>query len=115
MRFSNGERADDPLRRFRAGWRARARSVKDTWLPRTLPIESTLESTSARESRSPRSSWRKKDTASSRANFGPASSERSRGAGALLEGASAAPAAPPPSAAAAPDRSARRRWLVGPS
>jgi hypothetical protein len=45
MRLSNGERADDPLGRFRADWRLKARSAKDTWLPGTLPIESALEST----------------------------------------------------------------------
>ena len=45
MRYSNCKRADDPLARFRASWRSRARTVKDTWLPGTLPIESALEST----------------------------------------------------------------------
>ncbi len=45
MQPSNGARADDPLSRFRAGWRSRARNAKDTWLPGTLPIESALEGT----------------------------------------------------------------------
>jgi hypothetical protein len=45
MQPSNGDRGVDPLRRFRAGWRSRARNVKDTWLPGTLPIESALEGT----------------------------------------------------------------------
>ena len=45
MQLSNGDRADDPLQRFRAGWRSRARNVKDTWLPGTFPIESALEGT----------------------------------------------------------------------
>ncbi len=45
MQPSNGARAEDPLSRFRAGWRSRARNVKDTWLPGTLPIESALEGT----------------------------------------------------------------------
>jgi hypothetical protein len=45
MQLSNGERADDPLGRFRADWRIKARNAKDTWLPGTLPIESALEST----------------------------------------------------------------------
>jgi hypothetical protein len=45
MRLSNRERADDPLGRFRAGWRVKARQAKDTWLPGTLPIESAPEGT----------------------------------------------------------------------
>jgi hypothetical protein len=45
MRVSNGERANDPLARFRSDWRLRARNAKDTWLPGTLPMESALEST----------------------------------------------------------------------
>jgi len=45
MQLSNRERAEDPLARFRADWRMKARNAKDTWLPGTLPIESALEST----------------------------------------------------------------------
>jgi len=45
MRLSNGERTGDPLARFRAIWRSRARNVKDTWLPATLPIEAAMEGT----------------------------------------------------------------------
>jgi len=45
MQLSNGERADDPLGRFREGWRLKARHAKDTWDSGTLPIESALEST----------------------------------------------------------------------
>ncbi len=45
MQLSNGERPEDPLARFRAGWRSRARSVKDTWLPGTHPIEAAMEGT----------------------------------------------------------------------
>ena len=45
MQLSNGERADDPLGRYRAGWRLKARNAKDTWLPGTLPIETALEGT----------------------------------------------------------------------
>lgn len=45
MRLSNRERADDPLGRFRGGWRLKARKAKDTWLPGTQPIESALEGT----------------------------------------------------------------------
>jgi hypothetical protein len=45
MQLSNGERADDPLARFQAVWRSRARSVKDTWLPGTHPIEAAMEGT----------------------------------------------------------------------
>jgi hypothetical protein len=43
MQVSNDERGGDPLARFRVGWRSRARSVKDTWLPGTQPIEAALE------------------------------------------------------------------------
>lgn len=45
MQVSNTRQADDPLRRFRAGWRLKARNARDTWLPGTLPIETALEST----------------------------------------------------------------------
>ncbi len=45
MRLSNGERADDPLGRFRKGWGLQARNAKDTWLPGTLPIETAMEAT----------------------------------------------------------------------
>jgi hypothetical protein len=45
MRLSNGERADDPLRRFRASWRLKVRNARDTWPPGTLPIETALEGT----------------------------------------------------------------------
>jgi hypothetical protein len=45
MRLSNGERDGDPLARFRAGWRSRARNVKDTWVPGTLPLEAAMEGT----------------------------------------------------------------------
>ena len=45
MRISNDERADDPLRRFRAGWRLKARHAKDTWTSGTEPIETAMEST----------------------------------------------------------------------
>lgn len=42
MQLSNGE---DPLARFRAEWRLKARNARDTWLPGTSAIESALEST----------------------------------------------------------------------
>jgi hypothetical protein len=45
MRLTNGEHADDPLGRFREGWRLKARRAKDTWDSGTLPIESALENT----------------------------------------------------------------------
>ena len=44
-RLSNGERADDPLGRFREGWRLSARKAKDTWIPGTEPIETAMEGT----------------------------------------------------------------------
>lgn len=44
MQPSNEQRAD-PLRLFCAGWRSRARNVKDTRLPGALPIEAALEGT----------------------------------------------------------------------
>jgi hypothetical protein len=43
MQLSDRERADDPLGRFRAGWRLKARHAKDTWTPGTEPIESAME------------------------------------------------------------------------
>jgi hypothetical protein len=43
MRLSNGERSDDPLSRFREGWRLKAKQAKDTWTPGTEPIEAALE------------------------------------------------------------------------
>ena len=45
MRLSNGERADDPLGRFREDWRLKARRAKDTWTPGTEPIETAMEGT----------------------------------------------------------------------
>ena len=45
MRPSNGERADDPLGRFREGWRLKARHAKDTWTPGTEPIETAMDAT----------------------------------------------------------------------
>jgi hypothetical protein len=45
MRLSNSERADDPLGRFRAGWRLKARNARDTWLLGTGSLEAALEST----------------------------------------------------------------------
>ncbi len=45
MRLSNCERADDPLGRFREGWRLKARNAKDTWVPGTEPIETAMEVT----------------------------------------------------------------------
>jgi hypothetical protein len=45
MRLSNGEHTEDPLGRFRADWRLKARNARDTWLPGTSAIESALEST----------------------------------------------------------------------
>ncbi len=45
MQLSNGERDGDPLARFWAGWRLKARNVRDTWLPGTLPIEAAMEDT----------------------------------------------------------------------
>ncbi len=45
MRLSNGERADDPLGRFREGWRLKARRAKDTWTSGTEPIETAMEGT----------------------------------------------------------------------
>ena len=43
MQLPNGESADDPLGRFRAGWRLKARQAKDTWTPGTEPIEVAME------------------------------------------------------------------------
>ena len=37
------EPADDPLGRFREGWRLKARRAKDTWTPGTESIETALE------------------------------------------------------------------------
>jgi hypothetical protein len=45
MRTANEKRTDDPLARFRPGWRARARTARDTWLPGTGAIEAALEET----------------------------------------------------------------------
>ena len=45
MRLANGERADDPLGRFRDGWHVKARQAKDTWTPGTEPIEAATEGT----------------------------------------------------------------------
>jgi hypothetical protein len=45
MQPSNGEHTEDPLRRFRADWRLKARNARDTWLPGTSAIEAALEST----------------------------------------------------------------------
>lgn len=45
MQVSNTRHADDPLRRFREGWRLKARNARDTWLPGTGPLEAALEST----------------------------------------------------------------------
>ena len=45
MRFSNGDRANDPLGRFREGWRLKARNAKDTWTLGTEPIEAAMEDT----------------------------------------------------------------------
>jgi hypothetical protein len=45
MRLANGERADDPLGRFRSDWRLKARHAKDTWTPGTEPIEVAMERT----------------------------------------------------------------------
>jgi hypothetical protein len=44
MQSANGERADDPLKRFREGWRLKARSARDTWFPGTGAVEAVLES-----------------------------------------------------------------------
>jgi hypothetical protein len=45
MRLSNNERADDPLGRFREGWRLKAQNARNAWLPGRLPIETALEGT----------------------------------------------------------------------
>jgi hypothetical protein len=45
MQISSDETCGDPLARFRAGWQSKARSVKDTWLAGTLPIEAAREGT----------------------------------------------------------------------
>lgn len=45
MRLSNGERANDPLGRFKEGWRLKARHAKDTWTQGTEPIETAMEGT----------------------------------------------------------------------
>lgn len=45
MQLSNSERADDPLGRFRDGWRLKARQAKDTWTVGTEPIETAMEGT----------------------------------------------------------------------
>jgi hypothetical protein len=37
--------ADDPLGRFREGWRLKARQAKDSWTPGTEPIEAAMEGT----------------------------------------------------------------------
>src|ERR1700687_3953846 len=42
-RFANGNHADDPLSRFRAGWPARAQKARNTWLPGTGPVEAAIE------------------------------------------------------------------------
>jgi hypothetical protein len=43
MQLSDRERADDPLGRFREGWRLKARHAKDSWTPGTEPIETAME------------------------------------------------------------------------
>ena len=45
MQLSDRERADDPLERFREGWRLKARQAKDTWTAGTEPIETAMEGT----------------------------------------------------------------------
>jgi len=40
--------ADGPLRRFREGWRLKARNARDTWLPGTGTVEVAQERTSAK-------------------------------------------------------------------
>jgi hypothetical protein len=45
MHLSSGDCADDPLGRFREGWRLKARNAKDTWHPGTEPIETAMEGT----------------------------------------------------------------------
>ena len=37
--------ADDPLGRFRSGWRALARKARDSWAPGTFAMEAALEET----------------------------------------------------------------------
>lgn len=37
------ELPDDPLGRFREGWRLKARRAKDTWTPGTGTIEAAME------------------------------------------------------------------------
>jgi hypothetical protein len=43
MQLSNREGADDPLVRFREGWRLKARHAKNAWTPGTEPIETAME------------------------------------------------------------------------
>ena len=45
MQLSDREHANDPLGRFREGWRQKARQAKDTWTPGTEPIETAMEGT----------------------------------------------------------------------
>jgi hypothetical protein len=45
MQLSNGERAADPLGRFRDSWRLKARHAKDTWTLGTEPIATAMEGT----------------------------------------------------------------------
>jgi|GEM_PF-2699523 len=45
MQLSSGEPTGDPLARFRADWRLKARKVKNTWDSGTAPIETAMEST----------------------------------------------------------------------
>jgi hypothetical protein len=45
MQLSDHEGADEPLGRFRAGWRLKARHAKDTWDSGTQSIEAALEDT----------------------------------------------------------------------
>lgn len=39
------ELPDDPLGRFREGWRVKARRAKDAWTAGTEPIETAMEGT----------------------------------------------------------------------
>jgi hypothetical protein len=43
IRPGNQKRSDDPLARFRPGWRTRARNARGTWLPGTGAIETAIE------------------------------------------------------------------------
>ena len=45
MQLSDREHANDPLGRFREGWRLKARHAKDSWTPGTEPIETAMEGT----------------------------------------------------------------------